>query len=377
MDEQCLEKVAGEHWPLVSVIIPAYNAERFISRTLESVLAQTYPKFELLVVDDGCQDGTAAIVRQYMQRDNRIQLLQQPNAGVAAARNLGIDRSRGELIAPLDADDIWFPENIEKQVKQILSADKKVGLIYSWSIDIDEYDQPTGDARKSHIEGNVLTTLLIHDFIANASCVLIRKSCLDRVGSYDVTLRERHGQGGEDWDIYLRISERYDFQVVPKLLVGYRKVSGSMSTDSSQMARSRHLIWQKLYQEYPKIPPLIKQLSNSSFYLHLANQNYQECKNKAAIEWAIKALQASPVTTLLSPSLYRVFIAASLRIWFPESRSSVSPKAALTLSRNRKTEGKKQPRKRQVHSSWQFKNIGETVIHIVASSFFGRPDQWL
>lgn len=109
-----------DNLPFVSVIIPAYNAEAFIGRTLESVLAQTYENIEVLVVDDGSRDRTAEIVASFAQKDSRVILLKQQNAGVAAARNLAIEKSRGEYIAPLDADDIWYPSKLDKQVQCIL-----------------------------------------------------------------------------------------------------------------------------------------------------------------------------------------------------------------------------------------------------------------
>lgn len=106
--------------PLVSVIIPAYNAEFFIEKTLNSVLSQTYKNIEVLVVDDGSQDRTAEIITSIAKIDSRVFLLQQSNAGVAAARNLAINKCRGEYIAPIDADDIWYPQNLEKQVQCML-----------------------------------------------------------------------------------------------------------------------------------------------------------------------------------------------------------------------------------------------------------------
>jgi glycosyltransferase involved in cell wall biosynthesis len=105
--------------PLVSVIIPAYNASVTIERTLRSVLAQTHGHLEIIVVDDGSIDDTAAIVERISREDPRIILLQQPNQGVATARNVSIDHARGEFIAPLDADDIWHPSKIEKQIAVI------------------------------------------------------------------------------------------------------------------------------------------------------------------------------------------------------------------------------------------------------------------
>lgn len=103
--------------PLVSVIMPSFNAERFIAESIESVIAQTVRDWELIVVDDGSTDGTAAIVAAYRQRDPRIRLITQPaNRGPAAARNIGLDQAQGELIAFIDSDDVWFPEKTEKQI---------------------------------------------------------------------------------------------------------------------------------------------------------------------------------------------------------------------------------------------------------------------
>lgn len=118
----------GSNKPLVSVIIPAYNAERFIARTLQSVLSQTYKNLEVIVVDDGSSDLTAEIVKSIAQTDHRVIFLQQPNSGVAAARNLAIASSSGDFVALIDADDIWYPQNIEKQVEAMITTDSGVGL---------------------------------------------------------------------------------------------------------------------------------------------------------------------------------------------------------------------------------------------------------
>ena len=129
-----------KEYPLISVIVPAYNAETFIQRTLDSILTQTYTNIEVLVVDDGSQDRTAEIVESFVEKDSRVTLLKQKNAGVATARNLAIEKSRGEYIAPIDADDIWYPQKLEKQVQCMLEADQSIGLVYAWSVRIDEDD---------------------------------------------------------------------------------------------------------------------------------------------------------------------------------------------------------------------------------------------
>ena len=102
---------------LVSIITPCYNGAQYISQTIDSVLAQTYGDWEMIIVDDGSKDNSAQIVRAYMEKDSRIKFLQQPNAGSAAARNNGIRNAQGQYIALLDADDLWDPEFLEDQIR--------------------------------------------------------------------------------------------------------------------------------------------------------------------------------------------------------------------------------------------------------------------
>jgi len=198
---------AKKEAPLVSVIIPAYNAETFIERTLNSVLTQTYTNIEVLVVDDGSQDRTGQILESIADNDRRVRLFTQKNAGVAAARNLAIEQSTGDYIAPIDADDIWYPQKLQKQVQCMLSKGPAVGLVYAWQVRIDEDDRILGpvDIQSyedfSSAEGNVLPALVYCNFLGSASTPLIRRSCLQQVGGYNTLLKSLDAQGCEDWDI--------------------------------------------------------------------------------------------------------------------------------------------------------------------------------
>src|SRR5262249_883170 len=125
---------------LVSIVIPVHNGERFISRTLASALAQTYHPIEVLVTDDGSTDRSAALIEADAVRNSRIRLFRSQRLGVAAARNLAISKARGEFIAPLDADDLWHPQKIARQVEIMRASPATVGLVYCWSVEIDEDD---------------------------------------------------------------------------------------------------------------------------------------------------------------------------------------------------------------------------------------------
>lgn len=229
--------------PLVSVVIPAYNAERFVAATLESVIAQTYRHLEVLVVDDGSLDATAEIVERFQQRDSRVTYIRQANAGVAAARNAAIASACGDFIAPIDADDIWFPENIATQLA--LMVDPSVGMTYAWSAFIDEGGHLLAGGISNLWQGSDYLPLAYRNFPGNASCVLIRRSCLDRVGGYDSSYRDLNAQGCEDWDLYLRLAECHEVRVVPRLLVGYRQVAGSMSSNPEPMRRGADLVLER------------------------------------------------------------------------------------------------------------------------------------
>lgn len=308
--------------PLVSVIIPAYNAEPFIEETLKSVLAQTYPEIEVLVVDDGSQDRTPEIVEKISKKDSRVQLLKQQNAGVAAARNLGIQKSRGEYIAPIDADDIWYPENIEKQVQCMLEGGEVVGVVYSWSLDIDEKGFLTGGIRAFTIEGEVYETLICHNFLGNASASMIRRSALDKVGFYDTSYIEKSAQGCEDWDLYLRLAEYYQFGVVPEFLIGYRKLYSSMSSNYVVMAKSHALMLQDVKQRHPEIPEFLHRLSASNFLMYLAHQSSRNGRDRTALFWLFQALKAECISPLSRYGFYRILGKSLLNLlsqfWKPQ-----------------------------------------------------------
>ncbi|MFP5270927.1 glycosyltransferase family 2 protein [Coleofasciculus sp.] len=294
--------------PLVSVIIPAYNAEAFLEKTLKSVLSQTYKNIEVLVVDDGSQDRTAEIVYSFAQQDRRVTLLQQPNSGVAAARNLAIQYAKGEFIAPIDADDIWYPHNLEKQVQCIMEADASVGLVYAWSVEIDEEDFISGGFHSYNYEGEVYGILVYRNFLGNASAALIRRSCIEKVGDYNCDLRLQEAQGCEDWDLYLRIAECYQVRVVPEFLIGYRQLTNSMSRNYQSMAKSQSLVLEAVQKRHPEIPAAVYQWSISNFYMYLAHQSSKDGNPSIALYWLYKAWQFDVSMTLIRHDLYVIIV---------------------------------------------------------------------
>jgi len=302
------------YFPLISVVIPAYNAEKFIKKTLDSVLSQTYKNIEVIVVDDGSQDKTFEIVQSITKTDKRVILLQQQNAGVAAARNLAIENSKGDYIAPIDADDIWYPQNLAKQVQCMLQSEELVGVVYSWSVDIDEADKLTGGFYSSAIEGEVYPSLIYKYFIGNASASLIRRACLEKVGGYNSKLKEENAQGCEDWELHLRLAEHYQFKVVPEFLVGYRQIINSMSCNYSAMAKSHSLIMTAVQQRYPEIFDNIYRWSSSNFYMYLAVKSSRNSHYQDTLYWLYQALKLDIPMTLIRHNLYTLSIHSGLKL---------------------------------------------------------------
>ena len=284
---------------LVSVVIPVHNGERFISRTLTSALAQTYDHIEIVVVDDGSTDGTAGIVESEVLRDHRIRLFRTQKVGVAAARNFGISKARGELIAPLDADDLWHPQKLAQQVKRMRVSPASVGLVYCWSVEIDEDDLVIPPLNNLEIwsrpEGRITDELAKGNFLSNASSPLIKRSCIDAIGGYDTDLLP---PGSADWKLYLALSEICEFAQVPDYLVGYRRSTESMSRDVGAMAQSNELVRRWLFQRRPSLTKQIKALSIYNSNVYLSHRAIDNSQFRLALAHRLKAYRACPGASL-------------------------------------------------------------------------------
>lgn len=197
----------GENQSLVSVIIPAYNSERFIAETLNSVFAQTYRPLEVIVVDDGSTDRTAEVVEKYITGKTLI-YWHQKNSGPSKARNTGISASKGGYIAFLDADDVWLPHTLERLVKY-LESHRDVSLVFGdagsfgpkgvlFESAFGKFGYPEQDGQG--VVQKAFEKLLEGNFILTGT-VLVRKECLDRVGGFDEALHY-----GEDYDLWVRIA---------------------------------------------------------------------------------------------------------------------------------------------------------------------------
>jgi glycosyltransferase involved in cell wall biosynthesis len=239
--------------PLVSVVIPAYNAELTLPETLHSVRSQTYPHLEIIVVDDGSVDATAALVRLQQRRDSRIRLIQQVNAGVAAARNAGAAAANGAFIAPIDSDDLWHPSKIEAQLRAFSESSRDVAVVYTWFALIDAQSRIIHRKHQPEYSGWVLPELAHYNFVANGSSPLIRTEAFRSTSGYDQSLKERGGEGCEDWKLYCELAEHYQYGLVRAHLTGYRTLPDNMSSNVLRMLRSRDLATADLLPCHPEL----------------------------------------------------------------------------------------------------------------------------
>ena len=204
----------------MSVVIPTYNSAHFLGAAIQSVLAQSYGDFELIVVDDGSRDDTPRVVASF---GSRVRYLRQENAGVAAARNRGIAESSGRYVAFLDADDTWMPSKLQRQ-RDALEAEPTRRLCYSAFVLVDEELTPI-EVRRSLRHGSALEDLLLRGNVVGSICtVMCERALIDEVGGLDPMLSQC-----ADWDLWIRIAARTEFIYLDEPLATYRQHGRSMS----------------------------------------------------------------------------------------------------------------------------------------------------
>jgi glycosyltransferase involved in cell wall biosynthesis len=232
--------------PAVSVVIPTYKRASVIGNAIESVLAQSFQDFEVLVADDASPDDTENVVRGF--RDPRIRYLRQTkNSGDAAARNLGVRHASGEFIAFLDDDDEWLPEKLRLQVEFLSQDVKDLGGVHTARFTIDR------------AQGSVLTHCLPpekrvpHPSISiTTSAMMMRRCCFERLGLFDESIPYC-----SDFDMWMRLTARYQVGYIEEPLVRYYVNSGSLSTNFAAMSQGEALLLQKHLDRFSQYPSLL------------------------------------------------------------------------------------------------------------------------
>ena len=229
--------------PVVSVVMPVYQGREHLAAAIESVLAQTFEQFELLLVDDGSTDGSSGIARTFTERDPRVRYSRQENAGQGAARNAGIGLARGEAVAFLDQDDLWLPNKLARQLPLL----DQTTVVYSDTYILRDGGCSREERLSDHLDGwpvpATLESLIVGNTIPVLTALLSRRLLLAQGGlTSDPALK-----GVDDYDLWLRLAASgVTFTYIPEPLAVYRVHEAAMSADLVGMASARLALFEKL-----------------------------------------------------------------------------------------------------------------------------------
>jgi glycosyltransferase involved in cell wall biosynthesis len=273
----------------VSVIIPTYNFGRFVKESIQSVLVQTIGLLEIIVIDDGSTDDTAEVVTSI--KDERLRYVRQENAGVSAARNRGAAESRGEYIAFCDADDVWEPTKLEKQIA-LFEADREIGLV---DCGMREFNDETGQTIGFYLDGGsgwVADALLLWEgpvVVGPGGTIVVTREAFDTIGGFD----ERQ-KVGEDWDFCYRVARKYKVGFVPEPLVNYRSHGGAAHRSVAQMEKGMTLFYQKAFASGDEHVMSLKNRALSNFHKVLSGSYFDSREYSKSLSHAVKSIALRP-----------------------------------------------------------------------------------
>ncbi|MDZ8221837.1 MULTISPECIES: glycosyltransferase [unclassified Nostoc] len=278
-----LERTQIQTMPNVSVIIPTYQRADLVSETIESVLAQTYTDYEIIVVNDGSTDNTREVLAQFK---DKITVIHQENKGLPAARNTGIIASRGRYIAFVDDDDLWIPYKLEKQVA-CFESNPNIGLVYSNMIYFKDNRVFSSKMwpKGSHPSGVLQDWMLFMIDYIPVPTVVVRRECFDEVGLFDETLTSC-----EDYDLWLRIIEKFPVHFLNEPVAFYRLSTNSMSKNKERMLVNEIRVQEKAFSRNPNLKKLDIKLLDQNFYskyltlAHFYIDRYQGEKARLVLE---------------------------------------------------------------------------------------------
>jgi len=286
--------------PRVSVIMAAYNGERYIAESLRSALGQTYPHLEVVVVDDGSADRTREIVADVRATDGRVVYVYQPNGKQGKARNTGIRRARGELIAFLDQDDLWEAEKLELQLRAIAASGADVvfsdGYLFEGDQAADER-APFNTIRGRYVGDEMLRLLFATNSIPVLSA-LVRRGAIVGAGLLNA---DPAFQNCDDYDLWLRLAARGAvFYGMPERLVRYRRHPGQASRQITRQLKSEIAVLEQ-FRDSPAIGARAKRERLWPLYQQLVLALVEEGQPEEAREWLRKLSAAEP--RVLFPAL--------------------------------------------------------------------------
>ena len=228
--------------PLVSVVMPVYNAQKYLNKAIDSILAQTYKDFEFIIINDGSTDNSLQIIKKYQKKDKRIIVKNKKNKGIVAALNDGIKLSRGKYLARMDADDISLPSRFEVQVN-FMEKNSKIGVCGTWV-------EVFGEINKNYllkfpINNELLKIRLLFSVPFAHPSIMMRR---DLVVQYNLQYNKKY-DAIEDYKFWLDISKYTKFASIPKVLLKYRFLKTSVSKIANKDREKRYISLKKVFTE--------------------------------------------------------------------------------------------------------------------------------
>jgi glycosyltransferase involved in cell wall biosynthesis len=273
--------------PKVSAVIPTHNHARFLVEAVESVLRQTVPPSEVIVVDDGSTDSTLEVLRQY---GGRIRVISQENRGVAAARNVGASVASGEILAFLDADDLWLERKQEFQSNRFVK-EPDLGLVHCGVEEIDGAGRQLR-TRLDGMQGWVSREMLLFRrgvILGGGSAIAVRRASFRDVGGFDESLST-----SADWDFCYRIARRYRIGFLAEVLVRYRVHNGNMHKNVHAMARDMLRAYSKAFSEDDRSLRGLRRLAYGRLHSILAGSFFQSGDYGQFARHAVKSIVLTP-----------------------------------------------------------------------------------
>jgi glycosyltransferase involved in cell wall biosynthesis len=271
----------------VSIVMPAYNREKYIGSAIDSVLAQTFADWELIVVDDGSRDGTRGIAERYAaEYPGRITVIAQPNSGVVIARNTGIRASRGTYVAFIDSDDLWHPEKLARQVA-CFRRTPEAAFVYTGYETIDAEGRADRIVRPDcRFRGHVRDLLWTEPNEILGPTLMVRREALFQVGLFDERLR-----AAENVDLRLKLAHLGPLEYVDDVLYRYRKHGDSLTADSPAMLEQTLKMIQCHFDR--PLEPAARRLRDralANYFYRLGNHHFEQAHYGRALAAYMRAL---------------------------------------------------------------------------------------
>ena len=300
--------------PAVSVIMPAYNLANYIVEAVESVRAQTFADFELIIVDDGSTDGTLQCLNRF-QDDPRIRVLPEPHRGMPLPVCRGIELAQAPYVAFLDGDDLWAPRKLERHV-EFFETHPGVDLTFSWSRIVDEHGRDTGLTSRLWRGPLSFSQLLADNVVGNGSALMVRREALLAAGGVDSSLPCCH-----DVDFWLRVAllRPGNLYAIPEFLTFYRRRPGQLTRNVELMEQNFERVLDRARTLAPSEVARVEKKARCNMQRFFAYGSYQNSDYPAALRFLRRSFSAAPIGFLADVRNWKMTAAALAGLALPRS----------------------------------------------------------